>query len=45
LVKLAVTLRAVVMLTLQVPVPVQAPPQPVKVEPSVGAAVRVTTVL
>ena len=38
LVKLAVTLLAVLMVTVQVPVPEQAPPQPVKVEPASGAA-------
>jgi hypothetical protein len=32
------------MVTLQVPVPVQAPLQPVKVEPVEAAAVRVTAV-
>jgi hypothetical protein len=41
-VNVAVTLRAAVMLTVQVPVPVHAPLQPVKVEPVVAAAVRVT---
>jgi hypothetical protein len=40
----AVTLRAVVILTVQVPVPVQAPLQPVKVDPLAAAAVRVTLV-
>jgi len=40
----AVTFRAAVILTLQLPVPVHAPPQPVKVEPAAGAAVRVTEV-
>jgi hypothetical protein len=40
----AVTLRAAVMLTAQVPVPLQAPLQPVKVEPAVVAAVSVTLV-
>jgi hypothetical protein len=38
----AVTLRAAVMLTAQVPVPVQAPLQPAKVEPAAGVAVNVT---
>ena len=38
----AVTLRATVMLTRQLPVPLQAPLQPVKVEPVPGVAVRVT---
>jgi len=32
------------MLTVQLPVPVQAPLQPVNVEPAAGAAVRVTLV-
>jgi hypothetical protein len=42
----AVTLRAAVMLTVQVvPVPVQAPLQPVKVAPVPTVAVRVTEVL
>ena len=41
-VKVAVTLRAAVMATMQLPVPVQSPPQPMKVEPVVGVAVRVT---
>jgi len=45
LAKVAVTLWAVVMLTAQAPVPLQAPLQPLKVAPSVGAAVRVTEVL
>ena len=40
----AVTLRAWVMLTVQVPVPEHDPLQPVKVEPVVGVAVRVTLV-
>ena len=44
-VKVAVTLRAAVMETVHVPVPVQAPDQPVKVEPAAGAAVKVTEVL
>jgi hypothetical protein len=42
--KVAVTLRAAVMATVQVPVPVQAPLQPAKTEPAAGLAVRVTTV-
>jgi hypothetical protein len=45
-VKVAVTLRVVVILTTQLPVPVHTPPlQPVKVEPVAAAAVRVTEVL
>jgi hypothetical protein len=40
----AVTARAALIVTEQLPVPVQAPLQPVKVEPAVGAAVRVTAV-
>ena len=43
-VKVAVTLLAALILTTQLPVPVQAPLQPVKVEPVVGVAVRVTLV-
>jgi hypothetical protein len=43
-VKIAVTSRAWVIVTLQVPVPVQAPLQPAKVEPVAGVAVRVTGV-
>jgi hypothetical protein len=44
-VKVAVTLRADVMLTLQVAlVPLQAPVQPVKVEPAAGVAESVTLV-
>jgi hypothetical protein len=45
--KVAVTLRGAVMVTVQVPVPGQLialPLQPVKVEPFVAAAVRVTLV-
>src|SRR5437879_1596426 len=44
-VKVAVTARAALIVTVQVPVPVQLPPlQPLKVEPAAGAAVRVTAV-
>ena len=43
-VNVAVTLRAAVMLTVHVPVPVQAPLQRVKVEPLLTAGVRVTDV-
>jgi hypothetical protein len=42
--KLAVTDWAALMLTVHVPVPEQAPPQPVKVEPAAGDAVKVTLV-
>jgi len=44
-VKAAVTDFATSIVTEQVPVPVQAPLQPVKVEPVDGAAVKVTEVL
>jgi len=44
-VKAAVTDFAAVMVTEQVPVPEQAPLQPVKVEPVAAAAVKVTAVL
>jgi hypothetical protein len=44
-VNLAVTDLAAVMLTLQVLVPEQLPLQPVKVEPVLAAAVKVTLVL
>ena len=43
-VKVAVTDLAADMVTEQVPVPVQLPLQPAKVEPVAGAAVKVTTV-
>jgi hypothetical protein len=42
--KVAVTDCAVVMLTAQGPVPVQAPPQPVKAKPAPGVAVSDTAV-
>src|SRR5437660_1395086 len=40
----AVTARTALIVTLQVPVPVQLPLQPVKVAPAAGVAVRVTRV-
>jgi hypothetical protein len=43
-VKLAVTLVAAFIVTVQEPVPVHAPLQPVKVEPFAGVADRVTLV-
>jgi hypothetical protein len=43
-VKVAVTDFAEVIVTVQVPVPVHAPDQPVKVDPVVAAAVKVTDV-
>lgn len=43
-VKTAVTLRACVMLTVQAPVPVQAPDQPAKNDPPAAAGVSVTDV-
>jgi hypothetical protein len=39
----AVTFRAALMVTTQLPVPVHAPDQPTKVEPALGVAVSVTT--
>jgi len=42
--KVAVTVVALVKVTLHEPVPVQPPLQPVKTEPAAGAAVRVTAV-
>jgi len=41
-VNVAVTLRASVMETVHVPVPVHAPLHPVKVEPALAAAARTT---
>ena len=43
--KRADTLLAVSMVTVQAPVPLQAPSQPTKTESAAGVAVRVTTVL
>ena len=42
--KVAVTKCDVAMFTVQAPVPVQSPPQPVKVDPLLGVAVSVTRV-
>ena len=42
--KVAVTVLAAFMVPAQVPVPVQAPDQPAKVEPAAGVAVRFTMV-
>ena len=42
--KFAVTIDRVVGVTVQVVIPVHAPPQPAKVEPVSGVAVRVTIV-
>ena len=44
MVNAASTLAAAFKVTLQLPVPEQAPVQPVKLEPAVGVAVRDTTV-
>ena len=44
LLKAALTLRAASMLTVQLPVPLQLPPQPAKVEPLAGVALSVTLV-
>ena len=43
--KVAVTSFAASMVTVQVPVPVQAPDHPVKVDPAIGDAVSTTDVL
>jgi len=43
-VNVAVTLRAMFIVTVQVPSPIQAPPQPANVEPVDGVVVSVTTV-
>ncbi len=43
-VKVAVTFWAALMVTLQAPVPVQAPLQPVNTDPAAGVAARLTTV-
>ena len=44
--KVALTVVAAVMLTVQTPVPLHPPPlQPVKVEPGAGVAMSVTAVL
>src|SRR3954452_20058298 len=40
--KVALTVLAASMVTVQLPVPLQAPPQPVKVEPAAGVAVNET---
>jgi hypothetical protein len=42
-VKVAVTVLSASMVTVQVPVPLQAPLQPAKVEPVAGVGVKVTT--
>jgi hypothetical protein len=42
--KVALTLRLPLMVTVQPPVPPQAPPQPAKTDPAPGVAARVTEV-
>ncbi len=42
--KVAVTFWAALMVTLQAPVPLQAPPQPLNTDPAAGVAARLTTV-
>ena len=42
--KVVLTVLAAYIVTTQLAVPLQAPPQPVKVEPVLGVAVKVTTV-
>ena len=42
--KVADTLCAEFIITMQLPVPLQAPPQPVKLQPLAGVAVKVTGV-
>jgi hypothetical protein len=43
-VKVAETDLAVLIVTVQEPVPLQAPPQPLKLQPDTGEALRVTDV-
>jgi hypothetical protein len=43
-VKVAVTVRSASMVTLQAPIPEQAPPHPANVEPAAGTATGCTTV-
>ena len=43
-VKVAATLWAALMVTVQIPVPVQAPLQPANLEPAAGVGVNVTLV-